>query len=377
MADSRKALVAAAVECEQSGVEGLFWGDHLQTFPQSLWTPDVTPLAQLMPSPNAHWDVVAALATVGATTSRLRVGASVTEALRRHPAVLAQEWLTLHHLTEGRAILGIGAGEAENVVPYGISFDKPVGKMEEAIRIIRLLWEAPGPVDYDGEFWTLRGAVLGLGPYNGSFPPIWTGTTGPRGLRVTGELADGWQPHQLTKEAYARGRQAIVAAAGKLRRDISDFEWGACFTIVLAPDQQTCYRLMQSKFLRLAVVFSHGQHVWSSYGIDHPLGTEYRGVIDFRPDLLSREELLAAIDAVPDQLCHDLFIHGTPDDVVAKILAYREVGVEHVLVFDITPLAGDPSLMAGSMQRLQEVLQQLAGSYSDRSRADTRLERKT
>ena len=69
---------------------------------------------------------------------------------------LAQSFVTLDHLSKGHAILGIGNGESENVEPYGLPWDKPVARIEEALTIIRLLWENVGrPVDYDGQFWKL------------------------------------------------------------------------------------------------------------------------------------------------------------------------------------------------------------------------------
>ena len=76
--------------------------------------------------------------------------------------MLAQQALTLDHVTRGRSILGLGSGEQLNVTPYGMDFDKPVGHLDEGIDVIRLLWEADGAVDFEGEFYTLRDAVLGL-----------------------------------------------------------------------------------------------------------------------------------------------------------------------------------------------------------------------
>ena len=91
----------------------------------------------------------------------------------------ASAWLTLDHLTQGRVILGVGAGEAENLIPYGFDHSRPVRRMEEALQVIRALWENDGPVDHRGEFFTLDGAICGLSPFRpGRFPPIWLGSHG-------------------------------------------------------------------------------------------------------------------------------------------------------------------------------------------------------
>ena len=63
---------------------------------------------------------------------RLRLGVSVTDTGRRNPAVTAQAAATLHLLTRGRAILGIGTGEREGNEPYGVDWSKPVARFEEA-----------------------------------------------------------------------------------------------------------------------------------------------------------------------------------------------------------------------------------------------------
>ena len=95
--------------------------------------------------------------------------------------------LTVDHLARGRSILGLGSGERMNVIPYGIEWRKPVGRLEEAIKVMRLLWEADGPVDFDGKFFQLDGAVLGLDPLRGQHArPIWLGAHGPRMLDICG-----------------------------------------------------------------------------------------------------------------------------------------------------------------------------------------------
>ena len=89
--------------------------------------------------------------------------------------MLAQTALTIDHLSKGRFILGLGSGETENTVPYGFDFTKPVSRFEESIKVIKLLWESDGPVDFEGEFYHLQHARLDTEPYDGSCPPIWIG----------------------------------------------------------------------------------------------------------------------------------------------------------------------------------------------------------
>lgn len=63
-------------------------------------------------------------------------------------------------------------------MPYGFDFTKPVSRLEEALHVIRLLWDSDGPVDFDGQFYRLRHARLDTEPYEGRVPPIWIGASG-------------------------------------------------------------------------------------------------------------------------------------------------------------------------------------------------------
>ena len=99
--------------------------------PDSIWTPELAPLAAVLPNVHAYYDPIACMAASAQVTQTIALGTSVTEPARNHPAQLARAWLTLDHLSGGRSILGIGAGEGENITPYGIPFDRPAGRLEQ------------------------------------------------------------------------------------------------------------------------------------------------------------------------------------------------------------------------------------------------------
>src|SRR5919108_485911 len=182
--------VEFAQQAEADGFDAIWWPCHLMGWtPDSVWTQDLTALARYQSNPHQYFEPLMMMGAAGAATERIKVGVCVTDTIRRHPAMLAQEALTASHLARGRAILGLGSGERMNVTPYGIEWHKPVGRLEEAIRVIRALWEADGTVDFAGDFFNLKDAVLGLEPYDGTPPPIWLAAHGPRMLRICGELA--------------------------------------------------------------------------------------------------------------------------------------------------------------------------------------------
>lgn len=134
----------------------------------------------------------------------------VTDAGRRNPAVSAQAAATLHLLTRGRAVLGIGVGEREGNQPYGVEWTKPVARFEEAVATIRALWNSGGDlISREFPYFPLRDAAFDIPPYRGKWPEIWIAAHGPRMLRAAGRYADAWYPEAaLRPQDYALDLQA-------------------------------------------------------------------------------------------------------------------------------------------------------------------------
>jgi phthiodiolone/phenolphthiodiolone dimycocerosates ketoreductase len=354
-------LVKTARRNEAKGFDALWWPDHLMGWhPESIWTPDITPLAHVQPNPHVYLDPVAAIAAAAVSTSKIRLGTSVTEPVRRHPAMLANEWLTLDHLSKGRVILGIGAGEGENIVPYGMDFSRPAARFEEALEIIRLLWENDEPVDFDGSVWTLRRAVCGMGPFTpGRYPPIWTGAHGPRMLDITGRLADGWLPTRMPPEEYAARLGVIRASAEKAGRDFSAFTPGLWAYTVIAADHEEAHRILNETLPKGFQLVLPSEE-YERRGYSHPLGPNFAGLRDYIPTHFTKEEALKAIASIPEEIAHDASMHGTPDDIVAEIRRYEAAGVRHVVPWNITFL-GDPTQVRESYHLLDDVLAAVKG----------------
>ena len=110
-----------------AGVDSFWVADHLNALtPRSIMTEKYlgSTAAKLMPRPDAVSEPWTALGYLAAKNrfARLRLGTAVTDAGRRNPAVTAQAAATLHLLTKGRAILGIGTGERVTNEPYGVEW---------------------------------------------------------------------------------------------------------------------------------------------------------------------------------------------------------------------------------------------------------------
>src|ERR1700757_1653681 len=214
-------LTAAA-----AGADSYWVADHLNAlFPRSIYTPQYLGAAKVAPKTDAclePWTMLGHLAS-RSRFARVRLGVGVTDASRRNPAVTAQAAATLHLITRGRAILGIGVGEREGNEPYGVDWSKPVARFEEAVATIRALWDSGGElVSRDSPNFPIRNALFDLPPYRGKWPEIWIAAHGPRMLRATGRYAAAWFPAATMRpKDYAGGLEVVQTAASNAGRDPS------------------------------------------------------------------------------------------------------------------------------------------------------------
>ncbi len=72
------------------------------------------------------------------------------------------------------------------------------------------------------------------------------------------------------------------------------------------------------------------------YGVQHPFGENYYGLLEFIPTRYDRKTMLEALEKVPTKLCEDNFLHGTPDEVIGIIEKYTEIGLKHVVINNMT-----------------------------------------
>ena len=246
----------------------------------------------------------------------------MTDLVRRHPATLAQTALTLDHLTGGRFVLGVGAGEALNLAPFGLANARPLGRLDEGLEVMRLLMTEDDPVDFDGEHFQLRGATLGLRPLGDRPPPVWVAAHRPRGLEVVGRRADGWLPLATDPPAVradARRRAGRGDRGGARRPDA--VTPGLYARIVVAESREAAEAAIDGSLLMRFIALTRPAESYAARGAEHPLGAGAFGLTSFLPTGYGREEALRLAEAVPVDVLRDTVVYGTPDDVAATDLA--------------------------------------------------------
>jgi alkanesulfonate monooxygenase SsuD/methylene tetrahydromethanopterin reductase-like flavin-dependent oxidoreductase (luciferase family) len=172
------------------------------------------------------------LAYAAGRTERVRLMPDVINLPLRLPSVLAKSAASLDVLSGGRVEVGIGAGAFWDAVEaMGGPRRTPkesVDALEEAITIIHAFWSGEPSVNVEGRHYRVRGAKPGPAPAH----PIglWIGAYGPRMLRLTGRLGEGWIPslggHYLDPGDAPAAHAAIDEAARRAGRDPAEIDRG-------------------------------------------------------------------------------------------------------------------------------------------------------
>jgi alkanesulfonate monooxygenase SsuD/methylene tetrahydromethanopterin reductase-like flavin-dependent oxidoreductase (luciferase family) len=285
----------AVAETERLGFAGLFRSDHL---------------AGEGPGDAETLDLVVALSYLAAHTGRVRFGSLVAPLSFRDPRILAHQAAALDALSQGRMILGLGAGwNAREHEMFGYALGDAQERMErlaEGLEVVTRLLRDGAPASFSGRFYQLREAQCFTPGHRPSGPPILIGGNGlGRTLPLVARFADIWNGIYLAPEAYAERSRALdrlLEQAGRRPQDVRR-------TLTIFP---VCGRTPQELEGRL-------RWMRQRMGMQHaPLG-----------DLLALARSWSALV-------------GTPEELIAQFKAYAAAGVEEIMLqwYDADDCAG-------------------------------------
>jgi probable F420-dependent oxidoreductase len=189
-----------AVRAEELGYDALWSGDHI-----------VFHIPRL--------EIFTLLAAVAARTERIRLGPGVLLLCLRNPVHVAQAMVSLDHISNGRALFGVGVGgeHAKEFEASQVSTKDRGARTDEALGILKRLWTEP-EIDHEGRFWQFSKIGVRPHPRQRPHPPIWVGGRAEAALRRTVASGDAWFPGWVTPERFRQGWsriEALCAASGR------------------------------------------------------------------------------------------------------------------------------------------------------------------
>jgi len=303
-------IVKSSITADQLGFDSIWVMDHIN------WTP--------LSSKTQISDAFVLLGHLADKIDNATLGTCVTDPHRRHPAQIALAALTMQELTHGRFILGIGAGEAANIVDFGIPWNKSFTRLKEATHVIKLLWGSKirKPVRFEGEFFKLDNA--GLQFKVAELPKLYLAANGPKTISFAGEMADGWIPANLTPDLYKK-QLKILEKAGRS----SEIEKCAEVWIAISKEDPA---FAKRAIMAPASILIARTEILAQYDITLPeefeLETMYREPI--RNHTKRQGEIIKFIqNNVPEEVIRSVAVAGNPDEVIDQIQKFVNAGVEH------------------------------------------------
>jgi F420-dependent oxidoreductase-like protein len=219
-----------AQHAEATGWDGAWYADHFM--PNAPLESDE--------SIGAIDECFSTLAGLAAAVPRLRLGSLVAGNTYRHPAVLAKIATTIDQISNGRFVLGIGAGWQENEhAAYGIEFfDAPerLRRLDEACQIIIGL-TTNERTDLDGRYYKLHSAPLQPKPVNGKLPLLIGGGGEKVTLRIAATYADEWNVWG-TPEVLKQKGAVLDQHCERIGRDPSTIKRSTQALLYISEDQQ-------------------------------------------------------------------------------------------------------------------------------------------
>jgi probable F420-dependent oxidoreductase len=215
-------VAVLAQKAEELGFESIFVPEH-PIMPVNVSSP--FPQGGPIPESYSHMmDPFIALSRASAVTSKIMLGTGVCLIPERNPLVLAKVVASLDHFSNGRVLLGIGAGWAkEETELMGGDFAHRWTQTREAVLAMKELW-TKDEAEFHGKYYDFPPVLSYPKPVQKPNPPVILGGMARNVLRRVAEYGDGWIPNRVTPEEIKAGRATLDELAATAGRDPKSIE---------------------------------------------------------------------------------------------------------------------------------------------------------
>lgn len=291
-------------------------------------------------------DAVSVMGYLAAVTERLEIGSAILPIFSRTPSLLAMTAAGIDELSNGRAILGLGASGPQVIEGWhGVAYDRPLARTREVVEICRSVWRRDRLVHegiYTVPLPLEQGTGLGKALKLINHPvrseiPIFIAAIGDRNVAMTAEIADGWlpvffNPHRASEvwgDAIDQGRSKRSASLGSL-----DIVAGGILSI--GEDVEHHLDLARANAaLYIGGMGSRGRNFYNDLACRYGYEKEAKEIQDLYLDGKKRE----AEAVVPTELLRMCNLVGPLGFVKEQIHAFKEAGVT---MLSAIPVGEDP-----------------------------------
>jgi F420-dependent oxidoreductase-like protein len=291
---------------------------------------------------------------LAAKTETITIGSAILNIYSRTPALLAQTAAGLDYVSDGRAVLGIGASGPQVIEGWhGVPYSKPLGRTREIVDIVRRalrrevltndgVIELPLPEE--------KGTGLGKPLKMLTHPvrdcvPIYLASLGQKSVQAAAEIADGWLPFLFIPEK-AGDVWGKALEAGRADRDpaLRPLEISAGGMIAVGDDVKGLLDFVRPMAaLYIGGMGARGKNFYNDLACQYGYEAEARKIQDLYLDGRKKE----AEEAVPLEMLEMGNLVGPESYVKERIQAFRDAGVTNL---QVTPVADDPVKLMGQVK---------------------------
>lgn len=244
-----------------------------------------------------------ALAAVAARTERIQVMSHLVLLPLHHPVLVAEQAAMVQAISKGRLIAGVGLGYVrDDFLSYGVDFSQRAARMEEALPLLRRLWEED-EVEHYGRFYGLSGTRVRQYLEGFGRPALWGGGWAEKAIRRLARVADAWVAGPMADFATV-GRCAATFHSAAAERGFEPQELSVSREVFCAPTRR------EAEEVGGARLFDRYRSTYLRWG--HPCLGEAEQRMSYA------------------ELADDRFIIGTPDDCVKSIRRLEAIGVTRI-----------------------------------------------
>ena len=280
-------------------------------------------------------DAVTSASWILSQTEKIKVGTAIMQMPARTPAMCAMTSMSLHQLSGGRFIAGLGASGPQVVEGWhGVPYGKPVTRTREYIQIMRKIMAREGPVEFAGNMYQLPNmgeGTTGLGkPLKSILDgcpdlPIYTASITPAGLRCAGEVADGVFPVWMDPNKYDILGEHIEAGFAKAGngKSLKDFDIAPFVTVSPNDDLDAAFDALRPWIaLYIGGMGAKGKNFYHDYATRLGYGEVATRIQDLYLDGKKDE----AVALVPNQLLDEVALVGPHARTVERLAPWKEAG---------------------------------------------------
>lgn len=298
---------------------------------------------------------------IASVTEKVQIAAGIIPIYSRTPALIAQTIAGLDHLSDGRAILGLGASGPQVVEGWhGVQYDRPIARTREIIEICRKVW-ARETLTNDGIYKIPlphdKGTGLGKAlkiinkPLRSEIP-VFVAALGAKNVEMTFSIADGWLPiFYIPEKSEQVWGSAVKAGLSARDSSLRSPEVVAGGMLAIGEDVEGLRDLGRAELaLYVGGMGAKGRNFYFDLAVSYGYGKQAESI----QELYLSGDKGGAMSKVPGELLEHTSLIGDAGYIRDRVAAYQQSGVT---ILNVSPVGPDK---LNSFTKLVEIVHQLS-----------------